>query len=349
MSRAAQIAIVGAGLAGLQAAARLAEAGCAVTLVEKSRGPGGRCATRRGPAGPFDHGAASLRASGPAFHAAVQDAAARGELRPAEAWAGATWRGTGGMNGWPQALAQRLAARGVVLEVLATVQTLARQADGRWALGLAEAEAQARLGAHRFDAVGLAIPAEQARALLAGPAPGLAATLAGVASQPCITLMAAWEAAWDAGPRHLGPEGPLALAFRQDGRDADGPPPAGPDASAARLPTRWTVHATAGWAAPRLDLLPGVLAGPLLTALEARLGAAMPPGPPHTAVVHRWRYAQVAVPAPAACGWDASLRLGSAGDAWQGEATPGQVPADGLARAWNSGDALAGCILAALG
>jgi renalase len=55
-----RVAVVGAGISGLTAASKLAAAGCAVTVLETGRGPGGRTSTRRG--GPdgsgwqWDHG-----------------------------------------------------------------------------------------------------------------------------------------------------------------------------------------------------------------------------------------------------------------------------------------------------
>ena len=49
--------IIGAGMAGLTAANLLQNAGWAVTVVDKSRGVGGRMATRRLGASRFDHGA----------------------------------------------------------------------------------------------------------------------------------------------------------------------------------------------------------------------------------------------------------------------------------------------------
>ena len=51
------VAVVGAGLAGLVCARRLQQAGLAVTVLEKSRGLGGRMATRRIDGSPLDHGA----------------------------------------------------------------------------------------------------------------------------------------------------------------------------------------------------------------------------------------------------------------------------------------------------
>jgi len=58
----AEIAIVGAGMAGLAAGRALAAAGHAVRVYEKSRGVGGRLATRRVDGFSFDHGAQYFRA-----------------------------------------------------------------------------------------------------------------------------------------------------------------------------------------------------------------------------------------------------------------------------------------------
>jgi renalase len=52
-----RIAIIGAGLAGIAAARGLLRRGAAVTLLEKSRGYGGRCASKRWEGHVIDHGA----------------------------------------------------------------------------------------------------------------------------------------------------------------------------------------------------------------------------------------------------------------------------------------------------
>jgi predicted NAD/FAD-dependent oxidoreductase len=62
-------AIIGAGLAGVVLARRLRAAGHAVTIFEKSRGAGGRMATRRTDAFTFDHGAPCFTAKSAAFRA----------------------------------------------------------------------------------------------------------------------------------------------------------------------------------------------------------------------------------------------------------------------------------------
>ena len=66
-----QIAIVGAGMAGLSCATRLAALGHEIALFDKGRGPGGRMATRRveadGTMLRFDHGAQYFTARDPRF------------------------------------------------------------------------------------------------------------------------------------------------------------------------------------------------------------------------------------------------------------------------------------------
>ena len=77
-----EVAIIGAGMAGIACAAALRDAGCRVVVFEKSRGRGGRCATRRDAAGHrIDHGAQYFTLRDPDFAAAVRSAGcALGEI-----------------------------------------------------------------------------------------------------------------------------------------------------------------------------------------------------------------------------------------------------------------------------
>lgn len=61
------VAIVGAGMAGLSCARALVEAGLKVAVFDKARGAGGRMATRRGELASFDHGAQYFTARSPDF------------------------------------------------------------------------------------------------------------------------------------------------------------------------------------------------------------------------------------------------------------------------------------------
>lgn len=78
------IAIIGAGLSGLVAANRLAQAGHEITVFEKSRGFGGRMATRYKSGDrsvKFDHGTAYLSASGAEFKSFLNHYAESGVLK----------------------------------------------------------------------------------------------------------------------------------------------------------------------------------------------------------------------------------------------------------------------------
>jgi renalase len=70
------VAVIGAGFAGLTAARELANAGLAVTIIEKSAGLGGRMATRHTSSLAFDHGAQYFAARVPEFVALVSQCTA---------------------------------------------------------------------------------------------------------------------------------------------------------------------------------------------------------------------------------------------------------------------------------
>jgi len=72
--------VVGAGVAGLACARALEDAGRPSIVFERSRGVGGRCATRRVSGQPVDHGAAFLHGSDEAFLAAIRGDAEEGVL-----------------------------------------------------------------------------------------------------------------------------------------------------------------------------------------------------------------------------------------------------------------------------
>jgi renalase len=66
------IAIIGAGMAGITAARTLIQAGHRVTVLEKSRGAGGRMSTRQTEFGSFDHGAQYFTVRDARFRAMMQ-------------------------------------------------------------------------------------------------------------------------------------------------------------------------------------------------------------------------------------------------------------------------------------
>jgi renalase len=118
------VVIVGAGIAGLSAAGELVANGRRVVVLEKSRGVGGRMATRRVGDANCDHGAQFFTVRGPAFGGMVAEAREAGSVakwcegfsRSASVDAAVTpatdgharWRGASGMTDLPKRLAAQL-------------------------------------------------------------------------------------------------------------------------------------------------------------------------------------------------------------------------------------------------
>lgn len=337
-----RIAVIGAGIAGLTLAGDLQAAGHAVTLFEKSRGPGGRCATRRSTAGPFDHGAPHFSATTAAFRAQLTDWHAAGWVAPDQPADRGTRNGVALQHacGVPSmnALAQRLASglpAGVDLRANTQVTAIGRDnhgspvTGGGWRLQLSDGPR----AAEPFDAVAVAVPAEQAAALLA-PDAALADAMRQVRSDPCWTVMAAWPnplpAAFDA-HRDVDTDGVLSLAQRDDVRagrsNVDG------------IGCRWVLHATPQWTRDHLEADAADVIAALTGALAQRLGVRL--DRPVHAAAHRWRYARIAAPRVEPFGWSATSRLGACGDAWHAIGDTAASRPDGVERAWLSGRSLA--------
>ncbi len=149
-----KVAVVGAGIAGLAAARVLTDAGCTVTVFEKSRGVGGRMSTRREADRRFNHGAQYFTVSDERFGRAVANWSRAGVVRP--------WRGRivqlrdGVAADLPNDRSRFVGNPGMS----AVCGYLARDIDVR---------TQTRIGnldeLEGFDARVVAIPAEQAREL----------------------------------------------------------------------------------------------------------------------------------------------------------------------------------------
>lgn len=316
-----EVLVVGAGLAGIAAARGLREAGHAVRIAEKSRGLGGRLATRRTDAAAFDHGAPHVDVvPGTAFAAAVEAARAAGAAAP---WAAegdaAPPAGARRLVGLPgmSGLAGWLAAE---LDVLRGCEVVALAREGRrWIASLeTRGEGPARLEA---DLLVLAVPAPQAARLLA-TADVAMPELAHVRMVPTWTLLADFGAdALPDGPDVLRPRaGPLSRIVRE-GRK--------PGRSA---PGAVVAHARADFSRETLEAAPEAIAERLAPALASGLGADREPV---YVSCHRWRYAAVDSPLGAAYLLLTGQALALVGD-WT---APG-----GAQAAWESGATLASAV-----
>ena len=306
-----RVGVVGAGIAGLACADALAEAGHATTLFDKGRGPGGRMSTRRAEGYAFDHGAQYMTARDPGF---VRQVEAWERAGVAARWPAAgpdAWVGTPGMSAPVRAMAERHDVRWNV-----RVEPLRREPDG-WTLDGVDAP-------EPFDAVVVAVPAEQAAPLLAPHHPAFASLAASSRTLPCWTVMAAFDTPLPA-PDVVRDAGPIGWAARDGAK---------PGRSGAET---WVVQAAPGWSAEHLELPPEEVAPLLLDLFAHAVGVALP-RPAHRSA-HRWRYARAQAPADAPGAlWDADARLGACGDWLLGP----RVEA-----AWLSGRRLAAMVAAA--
>ena len=306
-----EIAIIGAGIAGLAAAKRLHEAGATCTVFEKSRGLGGRMATRRVDALEFDHGAQYFTARGARFRSCLADWQSQGVTAE---WLPGKWVGTPGMTAPAHSLAEGLR---VIREHRVTGLA---GGPGDWRLVSNDAPASP-IGAASFDAVIMAIPAPQV-APLAASAGIRFDELERVRYAPCLTLMLAFEQLAGLSEPSLHPsEGPIAWIARNDSK---------PDRSGA-LATL-VVHATPAWSSAHFEDADESLAQALLQALRAFIGDAEPA----FRMVHRWRYARVEQAAGVPFLWNPGQQVGACGD-WTGGPR--------VESAFDSGEALAAALI----
>jgi len=283
------VAIVGAGMAGVACARTLLQAGHRVQVFEKSHALGGRMATRNSAFGSFDHGAQYFTVRDPRFERALQTVPGlckrwsanavqvldeHGRVAAASLAAReAHWVPTPSMNAlvsrWGQPLVDQAA-----VHFETKVKHLDRDAlhPHQWELHTQDS-AGGRHVYGGFDAVLLAIPAEPARLLLnTSPlADHLSQQLDMVQMAPCWTLMLAFPQAMQPGLSALGPQW-----------------------NAAR-----STHHRIAWLA-RESSKPGRITG--IRAEPAHVDS------------RRWRFAQTTQPLGHSHLWDAQTGLGVCGD-----------------------------------
>lgn len=318
------IAVIGAGIAGLSCAQRLMAAGLEVEVIEKSRGPGGRCTTRRGESWQADHGAQYFTARDAGFRAAVADwqragiiapwparivsVEADGSCRPASAQE-PRFVGTPRMS----AIGRHLSA-GLTVRYDTQVTSLRRDGEG-WRLVTLPGGALAQ----RYSAVIVCIPAPQAAALLEDIAPPLAARAAACVMRGCHALIARYARApglpFDAAFINRGVLSWAACDSRKPGR------PAG---------HTWVVHAPVEDEAA-LDTSAEAISEAMIEAF-IQLGAPRP----DAFTLHRWRFAQNASTCEVGEVWSDEAGLGLAGDWLHGGRVEG---------AWLSAQRLADTLL----
>jgi predicted NAD/FAD-dependent oxidoreductase len=328
--------IVGAGVAGLACARQLHEVGRRVAVLEKSRGVGGRCATRRVDGQPVDHGPAFIHGSDPGFLDCLDRLGADVLL---EGWPSRV-RGDGrpclprafqpgercvalrpGLSAFPKSLAEGLEVR------LGTRVSAARPANGSWEIDDDSGEQ------HRAAELILTLPVQQTLSFLedlrglSRELDGIVALLATMSSMPCLTVLAGYELGeaeldWEM----LYPErsGVLHLVSH-DSSKRESP-----------VSTVLVYQGLPGWSRKKLDVPPERWTAEILE--EARTEIREWAARPLWTQSHRWRYARAGtgneLTRPLLVTLPGGARLGIAGEVCG--------PGGGVQAAWSSGVKLAG-------
>jgi predicted NAD/FAD-dependent oxidoreductase len=320
------IAVVGAGIAGLACARTLAQAGHRVTVLEKGSTVGGRLASCETPFGTFDHGTQYFTVRDARFQKVL--AITPGLCKPwsanavrvldphgrvAEAALPAPephWVPVPSMDALPRHWAEPLAAAGsVVLDTLVTRIERDTVDHQCWQLQTSGPQDSVHVYSG-FDAVILAIPHARSVALLnqsAAVPTGLAKDMQHVEVAPCWTLMLAYPQAQQPTLTHLGPQWNAALSTHHRiawlARESSKP-------GRSEI-ERWTVQASAAWSQEHLNDDGPRVQAKLLKAFAEVTGIYAEPS---FAQVHRWMWAKTMNPLGSSHLWDRKSGIGACGD-----------------------------------
>lgn len=277
------VLVIGAGIAGLFAAAALKKAGRQTLIVDKSRGVGGRMATRRIAGATFDFGAQFATARDPRFEEVLISACAAGAAVEwcrgfaAEADGHPRWRGKPGIS----SLAKHLA---VGLEIVQETQVTAlRPVGDHWSVSVADGATWS------VGAVILTPPVPQSLVLLeAGGVvlePELKSHLSAIMYERCLAVMAVL-----AGPSRVPPPGGFAPAQGPISWIADN------YLKGVSTEPAITLHATDAYSVAHWDHDRDETARHLLAAADEWLGADI-----RSYQLHGWRYSKPKQTDPRPC------------------------------------------------
>lgn len=330
MKRIRTVGVIGAGIAGLACAQRLQASGLRVTVLEKSRGLGGRVATRRiDSVVTFDHGAQYFTVRDATFGAEVKRWCAAGA---AALWSGRIvslnrglvddlrepqnrYVGVPGMS----AIAKSLAL-GLHVQATVTAQSICRS-DDIW-------QVEDALGSlyGPFDLLISTAPPPQTQALFGHLSKTLDEPISSVTMAPCWTVMLQLrdplQVPYDAAFVHNSPLNWIARNSNKPGRGCT---------------DCWILQATAEWSRDYLEESADAIERTLIEHFWQ--ATEQPPQPLEFMAAHRWRYALPLTPLSQRFLLDRDLNLGACGD-WcggpriEGAFLSGLAMADAVLEAW---------------
>ena len=302
------VAVIGAGMAGLSCAQRLRQAGYSVAVVEKSRGAGGRVATRRVQGTRADHGARYLEPQGEAVQGLIDVLVDRQILK---LWSDTVWEFRGGeLSASSNSCYVAPAGMNTIGKYLAQdldiwfgrrVQAISTTDNQMWHLSLEITDDNLELPQELITkAVVVAIPAPQALMFLnseIGVQSDFLDKLRSVNYDPCITVMAGYPAERESDLSNLNPQWKT-VAFPNHSELAW----IGLDSS-KRLESAqpvFVVHSSADFADRHLESIDLPTVGQQL--LDRASEHLIPwLNQPEWLQVHRWRYAFCRHPLPVSC------------------------------------------------
>lgn len=352
-----KIAIIGAGISGLSCASQLVQQGHNVTIFDKSKGVGGRMSTKRLPLGDCDHGAQYFTCNQPEFTKQIQawldakviaiwninpvvlggspnklptrtnlninsaslEGSASGLATPLKNTI--RYVGIPGMTAPAKFLSQQLKNQQVKLLTSHTVSKITK-INQQWLITSQEHQDHPEL----FDAIVIAIPAEQARALIEPHLHPVLSTVCSTTMSACFALIAQFDTriplSFEAAFVNQGPLSWICLNNHKPARTG--------------LET-WLLHATADWSEQHLEADPLWVKEKMLEAfsswVELNSGTKLDLAEVAT-TLHRWKYANLKNSEPIQDGfvWQENLQIGLCGDWLNGGKVQG---------AWLSGFELA--------
>jgi len=308
-----RVAVIGAGLAGLVAGTTLQEAGYLVTIFDKSRGPGGRLACKRSPAGGLDFGAQYFTCRSSEFRSQVEDWNRRGvsqlwKFSPAVINQPGTteepnheidrYVGTPRMTSISRDLEKPL-EKSIIYEHLITA---ARRQDGasgpQWILSTEKGDLQ-----EAFDLLIINTPPQQALAFLE-PGTQLYEQTKTIEMNPCwavsVTLEESLNLPWVGAFVNCGALSWISCNSSKPQRETG--------------QQSWVLHANAEWSKTHLEESQEFVQQEL-TKEFFRVAQVPPETKVAHQIAHRWRYSMA--PSPLSNPgylWDSDLQVGLIGD-----------------------------------